>query len=159
MNQENRKILINRYADGFAAVTEALKDFPLEMLTARLLADKWSATEIVQHLADSEMTSALRLRKLLSEDFPVIFGYDQDRYAEKMRYNSRDIAPALRAFRAARETSLQLLEQMDETDWQRRGWHTEHGIYTIETWLEIYAAHAHGHADQIERLKQLAINN
>lgn len=158
MNQENRKILIDRYAQGFAMVAAALKNFPPELLTAHLCAGKWSAAEIVQHLADSEMTSALRLRKLLSEDFPVITGYDQELYARKLQYNSRDIAPALLAFRAARETSLQLLEQIDENDWQSQGWHTEHGVYTTETWLEIYAAHAHGHAAQIERLKQLVIN-
>jgi hypothetical protein len=41
---------------------------------------------------------------------------------------------------------------MSEEDWQREGWHTEHGRYTPEIWLEIYAAHAHNHADQIRRL-------
>ena len=42
---------------------------------------------------------------------------------------------------------------MTEADWTRPGWHTESGPYTAETWLVIYAAHAHGHADQIRRLK------
>lgn len=159
MHAENRTELINRYARGFAAVVGALENFPHEMLTRHFIQGKWSAAEIVQHLADSEMTSAIRLRKLLSEDFPVIAGYDQDVYAQKMRYNTRDIAPALLAFRAARETSLQLLEQLDEADWKRSGWHTEHGVYTVEMWLEIYAAHAPGHAAQIARLRQLAVNN
>jgi hypothetical protein len=123
------------------------------MLTTKFFEGKWSAAEIVQHLADSEMTSALRLRKLVAEDFPVIYGYDQDSYAVRMYYNERDIAPALDAFRGARATSLQILERLSEEDWQREGWHTEHGRYTIETWLEIYAAHAHNHAEQILRLR------
>ena len=39
---------------------------------------------------------------------------------------------------------------MTEADWAREaGTHTEHGRYTVERWLEIYAAHAHGHAEQI----------
>jgi hypothetical protein len=71
-----------------------------------------------------------------------------------MFYNERDIAPALDAFRGARATSLQLLQRLSETDWEREGWHTEHGRYTVEKWLEIYAAHAHGHADQIRKLRQ-----
>ena len=153
MDKEKRNDLIRRYAAGFEAVEKALQGFAPEMLTARLFAGKWSAAEIVQHLADSEMTSALRLRKLMAEDFPVIYGYDQDAYAVRMYYNEREIGPALDAFRGARATSLQILERLSTEDWQREGWHTEHGRYTIETWLEIYAAHAHNHAEQILSLR------
>ena len=39
---------------------------------------------------------------------------------------------------------------MTDADWARAaGTHSEHGRYTAERWLEIYAAHAHGHAEQI----------
>lgn len=158
MNKEKRNDLINQYAAGFQAVEDALKELSPQMFSAKLSAEKWSAAEIVQHLADSEMTSALRLRKLLTEDFPVIYGYDQEVYAAKLFYNERDVAPALDVFRGARATSLQLLERLSENDWQREGWHSEHGRYTVETWLEIYAAHAHNHAAQILRLRD-ALNN
>ena len=55
-------------------------------------------------------------------------------------------------FRAARATTLQLLEHLSSDDWRREGWHTESGRYDAETWLNIYAAHAHDHAAQIRRL-------
>jgi hypothetical protein len=152
MNAEGRNELINKYGEGFSEVESALTDFPPDKLTAKPFPGKWSVAEIVHHLADSEMTSALRLRKLLCENFPVIYGYDQDSYAESLRYNERELAPALDAFRGARATSLQILQSLSEEDWQREGWHTEHGRYSIEKWLEIYAAHAHGHAQQIRRL-------
>ena len=71
-----------------------------------------------------------------------------------MNYNEREIAPALDAFRGARLTSLQLLKLLNKDDWQREGWHTEHGRYTIETWLKIYADHARLHAHQIIRLRE-----
>jgi hypothetical protein len=154
MTQADRKDLIAKYAAGYDEVAGALDGFPKDKLTANLIPGKWSAAEIVQHLADSEMTSAIRLRRLLVEDNPVIHGYDQDLFATRLRYNERDIAPALEAFRAARATTAQLLERMTEEDWRREGTHTEIGRYTAEDWLQIYAAHAHGHADQIHRLRQ-----
>jgi hypothetical protein len=154
MTQAERKELIARYAAGYDEVVSALEGFPKAKLTANLIPGKWSAAEIVQHLADSEMTSAIRLRRLLVEDHPVIQGYDQDLFATKLRYNDLDIAPALDAFRGARATTTQLLERMTEADWRREGTHTESGHYTAEDWLEIYAAHAHGHADQIRRLRE-----
>ena len=154
MTQVDRDELIARYAAGYDQVVGVLEGFPKDKLTARLIPGKWSAAEIVQHLADSEMTSAMRLRRLLVEDKPVIEGYDQDLFATKLQYNERDIAPALEAFRAARATTSQLLTRMTEEDWLREGVHTESGRYTAEDWLRIYAAHAHGHADQISRLRE-----
>ena len=154
MTRAERKELIAKYAAGYAEVAGAIAGFPKDKLTANLIPGKWSAAEIVQHLADSEMASAIRLRRLLVEDRPVIQGYDQDLFATRLRYNDRDLAPALEAFRGARTTTTQLLERMTEEDWRREGTHTESGRYTAEDWLEIYAAHAHGHADQIRRLRE-----
>jgi hypothetical protein len=154
MTLQERQQLIARYADGFAEVERALNGFPAESLSAHPIPGKWSAKEIVQHLADSESISAQRLRKLMVESKPVITGYDQELFAVRLKYNERDMAPALEAFRAARATTLQILSLMTAADWEREGWHTESGRYTPETWLTIYAAHAHGHADQIRRLRE-----
>ena len=153
MDRRERDPLIARYAAGFDEVEGALTDFPAGGLTARPLPGKWSAAEIVHHLADSESTSAWRIRKLLAEDHPIIQGYDQERYAKKLRYNERDIAPSLEAFRAARATTVQLFPGLTDADWAREGWHTDAGRYSAETWLGIYAVHAHNHAAQIRRLK------
>jgi len=154
MTPEERKELIATYAAGYDEVMNALNGFPVESLAAHPIPGKWSAREIVHHLGDSETTSAGRLRKLLVEDNPTIQGYDQDEFATKLRYNERDMAPALEAFRSARETTGQLLELMNEDDWKRAGTHTESGPYSMEDWLKIYAAHAHNHAAQIRRLHE-----
>ena len=154
MTREQRQERIERYADGHAQVVDALAGFPAAHLTARPFPGKWSAREIVHHLADSETTSALRIRRLLSDEHPVIAGYDQEAWATRLRYNERDHADSLEAFRWARATTMPLLRAMTDADWARLGWHTEAGLYGTERWLEIYSAHAHGHADQIRRLKQ-----
>ncbi len=154
MTVDERKALIARYAAGVREVEQALAGFPQGELTAHPIPGKWSAREIIHHLGDSESIAAMRLRRLLAEDAPAIVGYDQEHYATRFRYNERDHAAAMDAFRAARAFTLPLLESMTEPDWQRAGTHNEHGRYTPETWLKIYAAHAHGHADQIHRLRE-----
>ena len=153
MDPQARSKLIAKYNDGYKEVSDALKGFPSELLTARPLPGKWTACEIIHHLADSESTSAQRLRKLLVEDHPEIQGYDQDQFAILLKYNERDPGPALDAFRAARATTAQVLALMSDDDWQREGQHTESGRYTAENWLMIYAEHAHNHAAQIRRLR------
>ena len=154
MTPEERNELIAKYAGGYDEVMKALNGFPADSLGAHPIPGKWSAREIVHHLGDSESTSAWRLRKLLVEDNPLIQGYDQDQFANKLRYNERDMAPALEAFRCARETTMQVIDQMTEEDWKREGTHSESGRYTTEDWLTIYAKHAHNHAAQIQRLKE-----
>ena len=154
MTSQERQKLIAQYKEGYNEVTRSLEGFPPDLLTAHPLEGKWSAAEIVHHLADSETTSGLRLRRLLVEDHPLIQGYDQDAYATNLNYNRRDMAPALEAFRSARATAAQLFEFMTEEDWQREGTHSESGAYTAQDWLTIYAAHAHNHAAQIRRLRE-----
>lgn len=149
-----RSALIEQYKAGYAEVLKALDGFPESALAAHPIPGKWSAAEIVHHLADSEMQSAIRLRKLLAEAHPVIQGYDQDVWAAKLHYGERPLAPSLAAFRAARESTAQLLERMTEEQWHHLGWHSDAGSYHAETWLATYAAHAHGHAAQIRRLRE-----
>jgi len=153
MTQEELQGLIDKYKAGYDEVVDSLKGFPVESLTTHPLPGKWSAREIVHHLGDSETVSGIRLRRLLSEDNPVIQGYDQDEYARRLKYNERDMQPALEAFRAARATTAQIMDAMTLEDWSREGSHSEHGRYTATDWLKIYAAHAHNHAEQIRRLR------
>ena len=154
MTNEERKALIEQYKAGYDEVARSLEGFDEQTLSARPVPGKWSAREVVQHLADSEMNSAIRLRKLLTEDNPQIQGYDQELYAVSLRYNERPIAPALDALRGARATSAPLLDRMTEADWSRAGTHTESGRYTAEDWRRSYADHAHNHAAQIRRLRE-----
>ncbi|MCU1267157.1 MAG: DinB superfamily protein [Acidobacteria bacterium] len=153
MTPEERQDLIARYKAGYEEVIESLKDFPAESMTAHPIAGKWSAREIVHHLADSETAAAIRLRRLLCEEHPVIQGYDQDEYAMRLKYNERDVAPALEAFHAARANTAQVIDQMSGADWDREGSHTESGRYAVADWLKIYSAHAHNHAAQIRALR------
>jgi hypothetical protein len=146
-----RDELLGRYREGPDVVEQAVTGLNDAELDHRPADGGWSPREVVNHLADSEMTSALRLRKLLAEDSPILEGYDEPEYARRLYYNVRPIRPSLAALRAARETTTSVLEQLTEDEWNRSGLHTESGQYSVQIWLEIYATHAHDHADQIHR--------
>jgi hypothetical protein len=151
MEQVEREALIQRYERGHQAVLDALADLDATELDLDVAGEGWTARQIVHHLADSEMTSAIRLRRLLAEDQPVIEGYDENHFAHVLRYASRPLDAALDALSAARRTTTEILHAMTDADWQRSGTHAESGRYSAEDWLRIYAAHAHDHAQQIRR--------
>ena len=155
MDAQVRKKLIDEYKDGYRQVAEAVAGATEQELDTHPAPGKWSAREIVHHLADSEMTSAIRLRRLIAEDGPRIDGYDEAEYARRLHYD-RPIQPSLDAFKAARVSTADILERLTEDEWQRRGTHSESGEYSVERWLEIYAAHGHNHAGQIRRARASA---
>ena len=155
MDQKERDVLIGRYRDGYAAIVESLVKITPEELDARPGPGKWTVREIVHHLADSETTAGIRIRRLLAEDRPEIKGYDQDEFARRLHYD-RPHETSLLLFKVVRESTAELLERMSPDDWLREGTHSEAGRYTPETWLTIYAAHAHKHANQIRAARDAA---
>src|SRR5438876_11949015 len=124
MDTSRRRQLLDQYKDGYRVVAEALAGAADDELDAHPAPGKWSAREIVHHLADSEMTSAIRLRLLLAAANPSIVGYDQDEFARRLYYD-RPIEASIEAFKAARLTTAEILERMTEGEWSRRGIHTE----------------------------------
>jgi hypothetical protein len=155
MDRKTRDLLVTRYKDGYRVVAAALEGATDAELDARPGPGKWTAREIVHHLADSEMTSAVRLRLLVAEEHAQIRPYDQDLFARTLHYD-RPISNSMRAFEAARLSSGELLDRLTDAEWSKAGTHPEHGQFSVERWLEIYAAHAHKHADQITRARASA---
>jgi hypothetical protein len=148
----DRAALLERFRTGYAAVEDALAGITDAELD-RPPRDGWTARQVVHHLADSEATAYVRLRRLIAEDEPVIPGYDEPEYARRLHYD-RPIGPSLAVLRAVREASLQLLESLTPDEWRRTGTHSESGPYSVEGWLEIYAGHSHDHADQIRKARR-----
>src|ERR687889_140530 len=129
MNAAEREALIDQYEDGFRAVSAALAEISEAELEAREAPGKWTPREIVHHLADSEMTSAIRLRLLLASDRPHIIGYDQDEFAKRLHYSERSLDASLQAFKGARASTGELLDHLTDAEWQRQGTHSEIGRY------------------------------
>ncbi|MDH3743774.1 MAG: DinB family protein [Acidobacteriota bacterium] len=161
-------------ADAYiAAVMDLAGDRdPLEILgrlpdeVERLIADldpqrlrkpeahgKWSILEVIQHLADSELVWAYRLRVVLADADPVLTGYDQDRWAAKLRYNEVDPDAAIAQIRTIREMNLRLLGSLTPEEMKRTGKHSERGQESVEHMLRLYAGHDLVHLQQLSRIR------
>ncbi|MDQ6901020.1 MAG: DinB family protein [Candidatus Dormibacteraeota bacterium] len=153
MTAEERRESLARYREGYRVLAAAIAELSETELDTVPADGGWSPRQVVHHCADSEMTAAIRLRRLLAEDQPLITGYDQAEFAHRLHYE-RPVEASLAAIQGARTTSVEILERVTETDWARKGTHNELGSYGVEDWLRIYADHCHDHAEQIRAAVQ-----
>jgi uncharacterized damage-inducible protein DinB len=109
---------------------------------------KWSAREIVCHLADCEMVFAVRLRQTLSEDHHVIQPFDQEQWA--MGYSAYEMRDALTTFGALRNWNLTLLRSLSPEAHAKTVTHPERGAMTFHTIVETMAGHDLNHLGQLE---------
>ena len=158
MLAEERKKLIELYRNGYAVVSDALLKVTNEELDFKADPKRWSVREIIHHLADSEMTAAVRLRMLIAQDRPTLQGYDQDEFARRLYYD-RPYEASLELFRLARQSTVEILDRLTPAEWVREGVHTEMGPYGVESWLKTYSEHAHKHARQIRIARDAAVKN
>lgn len=115
--------------------------------------DKWSAIDVACHLADSELVWAYRLRMILAEDHPRLGGYDQDRWAERLRYREEDPADVVRDFGVVRRSNLRLLAGQPDEAFERVGVHAERGEESVRHLIRLYAGHDLVHLRQLERIQ------
>ena len=115
---------------------------------------KWSVRQVVQHLADSELVGGFRFRMVLAHDAPELPGYDQDLWAQRLRYQDNDIADALQDFAYLRRINLRLLRRATPDDLKRVMRHAERGDEPLGQMIRLYAGHDLVHLRQIERIRR-----
>jgi len=116
---------------------------------------KWSVIEVVQHLADSEIVYGYRIRMILASDTPDIQAYDQDAWAQRLRYAEASLPDALTQIRVLRGRSLELLRGLQPDEWARAGMHSERGRESVRHITKLQAAHDLVHLRQIARIKSV----
>jgi len=113
---------------------------------------KWSAAEILAHLADCEIVVGWRMRQILGAPGTSIQAFDQDAWAAAGHYERRDPKKSLEQFRVAREGNLALLKSLAPEQWKQHGMHAERGVETIEHIVGLMAGHDLNHTGQVERI-------
>jgi DinB superfamily len=114
---------------------------------------KWSARQIVAHVADAELVSAHRFRQMIAEENPTLVAYNQDAWAADLDYAKRKPKQSLETFRRLRAENYELLKGLAESAFARTGNHTQNGPMTLRQLLEDAAGHAEAHARQLQGLR------
>jgi hypothetical protein len=133
-------------------IERIIKGVPASKLRKRPAPEKWSAGEILAHLADTEIVVGWRLRQILGAPGTPIQAFDQDSWAAAGRYQKRDPRKCAEQFRVVREANLALLKSLAPEQWKHHGMHAERGVETIEHIVGMMAGHDINHVKQVKRI-------
>jgi hypothetical protein len=142
--------LIDDYLAGTQLLRNAVAEMSREQLLARPISGKWSTLEVICHLADFEIVCADRIKRVIAENEPTLFGGDPEIFAARLAYHQRDAENELLLVEVIRRQVGQILRTVKPEDFQRRGIHSESGPLTLEVLLERITNHIPHHVRFIE---------
>src|SRR5262245_27556139 len=158
-------VVLNPYAvhlegrdprDVIASTSERLRQLAERIGPARITASpapgKWSARDILCHLADCEIVFAFRLRQALAEDHHVIQPFDQNLWAKV--YGGGDANAALATFAAVRAWNVALLKNVTPEQLRKGVTHPERGEMPFDVIVETMGGHDLNHMKQLERIAE-----
>ena len=136
-----------------AAMRRAFEDVSDAAMRQPEAPGKWSMIEVAQHLADSEIVVGFRLRMILAHDRPEITAYDQDLWAERLRYRESKLDEVLEQLEALRAANLRIARKLTPDELDRVGVHAERGAESVGYLLRLVAGHDLVHLDQLARIR------
>ena len=113
----------------------------------------WTVRQLVHHIADSHMTAFLRLRKALTENWPVVPGYDEKTFATLPDAT----APAewsLQVLEGVHARWGMLLQSLTDEQWHHGFKHVERGPMALDYATMLYAWHSKHHVAHITALRE-----
>ena len=131
-------------------IEQLIQEFIPEDYLRSYAPGKWSAREILAHLADVELAHGFRLRQTLAADEPVLQPFDQDIWAQ--RYRRADPSLAVACFSGVRSWNLALLTTLDLDGWLKEAYHPERGMVSMDVMVRTMAGHDLNHLQQLETI-------
>ena len=132
------------------AVAALLEGFDADAFRRRPAEGKWSAADVLAHLADSDgVVFGPRLERLLREESPAIDWVDLP--ARAGAAPPADPRELLATWRRTRDELVARLERCGPAEWVRRGIHALRGPYSLTDMVRDWVDHDLSHERQMER--------
>ena len=118
--------------------------------------NKWSARQILQHLTDSEIVLAYRLRTVLANHQPKLMAFDQDAWSATLAPEVEGLALMAASFNANRNLTVILLKGIPAELWERKGLHEEAGEMSTFDLVVRNTKHCLSHLAQLEKFMEMS---
>lgn len=131
--------------------TLAYFDLSDEDLEKTYAPGKWTIRELLHHLADAESVLYERIRRGIAKPGQVVYGFDQDAWAQNLHYADRELSVDQGVYLAVRRGVLTLVTAYYESAGDQQYVHSETGLRTVKEEFDKVAWHNEHHLRQIRQ--------
>lgn len=141
--------MLNAFGKAPHVVERMLRVFPHDRLDDRIEADRFTAREVIAHLADYEQFVLERFRTAKLRPGSEVAPYDPDQRANEHRFDGKDVFREAEVFESRRMMTLDTLRSFTDEDWSKT-FKTASGLeITAKDFLMMIFAHDTEHFDQL----------
>ena len=149
------RALIDRYAKGAGSLAAAIQGLSKADLTAFPVPGTWSIQQIVFHMYDSELIAGDRLKRIIAMENPLLIGYDETLFANRLFYNDLDAHAACSIVEQNRLLTAEIFRRLPDDAFQRTGIHNERGKITLGDYLASTCDHLDHHLKFVHQKRKL----
>jgi uncharacterized damage-inducible protein DinB len=141
--------IIDHYEAAAEKVALAIRNLtPEDMLCvpdATANVGKWSIQQVVIHLADAEAAFADRIRRMIAEENPILYAWNENLFAANLHYDQQCPQDAVDIIRLIRRQTSRILHAAGKPALSRKGNHSERGPMTVGEVVEMSTSHLNHH--------------
>ena len=155
MSTDRKEILKQKMSGARTALTNLLSQLTPEQWQTPVFSEQqtWTVQYIVAHLTDAEQGMSIQVHKIRKgqETLPEGFDLNQWNAGVQERVGTLTVAELLDRMPKVRARTLQVLDSINEEEWELQGRHPSRGLITIEQYYETIAGHDMTHTRDIKR--------
>ncbi len=111
----------------------------------------WTVATVLAHLVESERGMSIHVHKIRRGEATIPDDFDLERWNAGLTRRTGDVAPdeLMANAVATRARTLQVMESLEDREWELTGRHPSRGEITIDQYYETIHAHEVGHLGDI----------
>lgn len=113
----------------------------------------WTGKEVLIHLKDSETVAYDRLRRIISENNPILLFFEQDLWQKNLDYMNQDIQLAKGVFMITRESIIEAVGMHLKKSAKKTGIHSRRGLMSMKQLVEFLIWHTDKHIKHLKSIK------
>jgi hypothetical protein len=113
----------------------------------------WKGKEALIHIKDSETVSYDRLRRIIAENYPMLWFFEQDLWQKNLNYMKQDIKLAKKVFMITRESFIETVEMHLKKYAAKEGVHSRRGVINMEQLIEFHIWHTDKYIEHLKKIK------
>ena len=119
--------------------------WPEDQAGHRYAEGKWTVTQVIGHMGDTERVFAYRLMRIARGDATPLASFDENAFQLKAGFEGRTVASVVAELRAVRQASLTLIRSLDAAALDRAGTASDQRV-TARALVWLIAGHFAHHA-------------